>query len=220
MKKQEKSTRRQTRSRGPRVAGVLLAAGGSTRMARPKQLLAFEGEALVRRAARALLGSRCAAVYVVTGAHAAEVERALRDLDATPVRCEHWADGLAASIRAGVAALGAAAPPFDAVLLALADQPLVTSALHDRLIECFEREAGPAACDYAGGPGVPALFPRADFERLASLGGDRGARELLRGSRRLSRVPFPPAAVDVDTPEDYERLLREGGGLGGPRTAT
>lgn len=194
-----------------RVAAVVLAAGGSTRMGWPKQLLRLDGESLVRRAAKTALGSRCAVVFVVVGAHAGAVAQELDGLALTLVENPRWQDGMSSSIRVGVEALAAAQVPFDAVLITLADQPAVTSALFDRLIAAGETApAGLVACEYAGTVGAPALFARHHFDALRELAGDRGGKALLAThAEAVARIPFPQGAIDLDTREDYERVANQ-----------
>jgi molybdenum cofactor cytidylyltransferase len=191
-----------------RVAGLLLAAGEGRRMGAPKQLLRLGRTSLVRRATQALLASGCDAVFAVLGAHADLVAPELADLPVSVVENPRWRDGLAGSIRRGVEA-ALAAGRFDAVLLALADQPGVTSALLARLIGEFEGAGRSlAACSYAGTLGAPALFSRRHFAALCALRGDRGAKELLRRHEsEVARVPFEDAAIDVDTRQGYARAV-------------
>jgi molybdenum cofactor cytidylyltransferase len=186
-----------------RVTAVVLAAGASRRTtargAPPKQLLDWEGEPLVRRAVRAALASRCAAVHVVVGARAPQVRAALAGLGAEVVGCADWEEGMAASIRAGVAS--AARSGCDAVLLALADQPRVEPAHLDALVARLEAGASVAASAYAGTLGAPAAFARAHFGELLALRGDRGAKALLERHRAaVAAVPCDAAAFDVDEP--------------------
>jgi molybdenum cofactor cytidylyltransferase len=192
------------------VAVLILAAGGSSRMGEAKQLLEIGGETLVRRAARSALASRARPVAVVLGAAAERLRRELADLPVDIVVNRAWRRGLSSSIGAGLAHLESRAEPVRAALITLCDQPLVTGALLDRLLDAYADSQAPiVASAYAGTAGVPALFDRALFEELHALRGDGGARSLVeRYSERAIRVPFPDGAVDVDTPEDYAALRR------------
>lgn len=177
-------------------------------MGSPKQLLRIGDETLIRRAVGTALASRCARVFVVVGAAAAAVSRDIADLPVETVVNAFWADGMATSIRAGVKAVASAQPRLDAALLTLADQPAITVDILDRIVAAGEdATAGLVACEYAGTLGPPALYARQHFDALCRLRGDRGGKALLEAHRdTVVRVPFAPAAVDVDTPEDYRRL--------------
>lgn len=183
-----------------RVAGVLLAAGGSSRMGTPKQLLNFEGQSLVRRAARALLASMCDKALAVIGANAEAVRAELADLSIQCVIAENWAQGMSHSIRCGIQAV---APDFDAALITLADQPDITPDHLDALISAYRTgRALAVATTYADTRGVPALFGSALFPKLTALVGDRGARDLLRDGADVDAVQFEPAARDIDRGAD------------------
>jgi molybdenum cofactor cytidylyltransferase len=195
-----------------RVAAVLLAAGASRRLGQPKALVRIEGRTLVRRAAEAALGAGCAPLFVVVGALQEEIARELAGLGARLVPNPGHAEGIASSIRAGIAAAESSTPPCDGALLFVVDQPQVEAALLARMLDSFRQgsAAQAVACAYAGAVGVPALFPRAWFPALAALHGDRGARGVLEARRaELREVPFPEGGVDLDTPEDLARLSRE-----------
>lgn len=185
------------------VAAVLLAAGASRRLGRPKQLVDLAGEAMVRRAARLCLQAGLAPVLVVVGCAADEVAAALEGLGVSVVPNPDWPEGMAASLRAGVAALP---PDCPAVLLLPCDQPALSADLLAALAAAHEADrSATVASAYGGGLGVPALFPRARFPEFTALRGDRGAKALLAGA---VAVPFPGGEVDLDTPEDLEALLR------------
>jgi molybdenum cofactor cytidylyltransferase len=183
---------------------VVLAAGASTRMGTPKQLLPWrDGVPLVRCQAETALAARLGPVSVVVGADAAACREALAGLPIAIVENDAWREGMAASIRAGLAAALAADPTLATVLLLLGDQPLVDAA-GLRALAAARGPAHVAAAAHDGARlGPPALFARALFPRLAALRGDAGARALLRDpALRVAAVPWPEAAVDLDTPGD------------------
>lgn len=191
-----------------RFGAIVLAAGGSTRMGRPKQTLRFRGETLIRRAALAALGAGCRPVVVVTGAHAEPVREELFGLDVREVWNESWATGMASSVRAGLAALLEADADASAVVLLLCDQPYVT-AEHVASLVAAHRDTGRAvvASEYGEDYGVPSLFARALFEELARLEGGAGAKQIIkRHAHETHLLPFPEGAFDVDTPDDFTRL--------------
>jgi molybdenum cofactor cytidylyltransferase len=189
------------------IAAVVLAAGESSRLGRPKQLVEYRGRSLIRGAVEAALGGGCSPVVVVLGAHADRVRREIEPLDVRHVFNPAWREGMAASIRAGVAEVESVPAAIEAVVLASCDQPHLSAEILSRLIAAFRRRedasASMAACEYAGILGVPALFARAEFGRLLALDGDRGARDLLRaGSGPVVRISWPEGARDVDAPAD------------------
>jgi molybdenum cofactor cytidylyltransferase len=206
----------------PPAAAIVLAAGASTRLGdgRSKQLLRYQGRTLLRNSVEQALASSCRPVVVVLGAEVERCQRELAGLDVHVTINPEWADGMGSSIRAGMTALAASAADARAVVITLCDQPLVTAAFIDRLVQRYvtETETGTesavptVAAEYDGRPGVPALFPRSRFAELSRLDGAAGARHLLRATpaRRDAKdvvtLPCPEAAVDVDTITDYEAL--------------
>jgi len=181
------------------VAVLVLAAGASRRLGRPKQLVRIGGEALVARAIRLARSLGPLWVGVVVGAQAARTAALARTHGASVVPALRWREGLSASLRAGVRG----APRSARRLLVMAvDQWGIDSVDLGRLLAA----AGPdgAAAAYAGRLGVPAVFPRRRFAELLTLRGDVGARALLAG--RATPVPMPRAALDLDTPEELAAL--------------
>jgi molybdenum cofactor cytidylyltransferase len=191
------------------IAAVVLAAGESSRLGRPKQLVTFRGRSLLRGAVDAALGAGCSPVVVVLGAQADRVRSEVESLEVRVVVNPAWSEGMSRSVRAGVALLDSEDAQVEAVVLASCDQPALSADVLRRLIEAYRGRKDPAAtmaaCSYAGVLGVPALFARDEFGRLAALEGDRGARDLLRQrADRVVRIPWPEGARDVDTPEDLQ----------------
>lgn len=194
----------------PFVSALVLAAGSSRRMGRPKLALPVRGVPMLRRVVDAALHSRCRETVVVLGAHQEVYHPLLAGTAARVVENPEFDHGLATSIRAGIAAL---VPESRAVVILLADQPHVTSAVIDRLIETY-REGGAriVASAYAGTVGVPALFDGALYLELLTLEGDTGARSVIETYPRQGvAVPLEDGLwEDVDTPDD----LGAGGGSG------
>jgi molybdenum cofactor cytidylyltransferase len=198
--------RRSSASARTRLAALVLAAGGSTRLGRPKQLLRRHGETLLLRTcrlARAVAGEN---VIVVLGADALRMRRAVRRR--YPTFCiahnARWREGMAGSIRAGLVEVPAGTA---GLLILLVDQARI-EARDLRLLAARGRRspARAAAALHSGRPGAPAIIPRRSFRDLRSLEGDTGARQLLGRLRDVSPVAMPAAAIDVDTAADLARL--------------
>ncbi len=184
---------------------VLLAAGGSSRLGRPKQLLPYLGRTLVEHAARTALASAAAEVVVVVGAEARAVREALRGLRVRIVENGDWASGMGGSIARGVAALGSGT---EAVVVALGDQPRITPSHLRTLAERVSEDRPIVASSYDGVAGAPCAFGRSEFGRLEALKGDQGARDLIRsGGETVEVVEFAGANVDIDTPEDVRAFV-------------
>jgi molybdenum cofactor cytidylyltransferase len=199
-----------------RLAAALLAAGGSTRFGPPKAFLPFRGQSLLRGLALEL-ATVADPVVVVAPPGANAFARELAGSGAELIVNPWAARGMGSSLAAAVRALVLRAPEVDALLVALVDQPLVDRDLLKRLVHSAANGSGWAACDYGDAAiGPPAILPRAAFEALARLDGERGARDLLAAAgARVARVDFPGGRWDVDTPADYERLLAFAAGRGG-----
>jgi molybdenum cofactor cytidylyltransferase len=193
------------------VAAVILAAGRSTRMGGPNKLLAeLGGKALVRIVTEQALASKAQSVIVVTGHQAQEVEAALRDLNVTFVRNPDFAQGLASSLKAGIAAVPGNA---DGAVICLGDMPLIDARLIDRLIEAFAPDRGNLIVVPVSdtGRGNPVLWSRRFFQELMTLDGDVGARHLIaRHSEAVAEVPVEGfgAFLDIDTPQALEDARR------------
>nr|WP_242521702.1 nucleotidyltransferase family protein [Motiliproteus sp. SC1-56] len=182
-----------------------MAAGAGARFGGRKQFALIGKQTLIERALEPLKPLFRKDLYCVLGAHR-EALRPLVEPHARVIDHPGWAQGLGASIGHGMRQL-LARSPYDAVLIALADQVALERADFQRLLEDFDNSRIVAA-RYAGKTGVPALFPAGNFGELAQLSGQEGARELLREKgREVIEVPMPRAEIDIDTPEDLEGFI-------------
>ena len=179
-----------------KVAAIILAAGASTRMGQPKQLLKLGGELLLERAIRVAEQAGCAPIVVVLGAHSDEILVACNLEWADVVMNSNWREGMASSVRCGVQRI---AGKCDAALLMVCDQPAVSSGHLRKLMD--RCTGGAVASSYAGRRGVPACFPASKFEELLLLSGDSGARNLLA---LTPAIELTGGELDIDTPLTLE----------------
>jgi molybdenum cofactor cytidylyltransferase len=187
---------------------LVLAAGGSLRLGQPKQLVRIHGRPLIHLVVDHAVSLAGQAVTVVLGAHAKEIAPCLKSTSASIVINREWEQGIASSIRAGIASLGSSS---NAVMVLLGDQRAVTIDDLKRLASAWGGETKTiATAVYNGTFGVPAIFPEWCFTELMQLRGDLGAKVLLQRHRdRLVHVQMPNAAADLDTPEDLAGLVGE-----------
>jgi len=178
------------------IPALILAAGSGRRMGGPKALLILDGETLLQRAARIALAAGCAPVIAVVG----DWDPGALDPSVRVVLNTEAAEGMASSIRAGIAALPGSAT---AVLVLAIDQPAVDAPLLRQLLLLHAAQVGavPVACAYGGSLGIPAIVPARFFPELLALEGDRGAKPILL-RENAPTIPFPEGAWDLDTPED------------------
>jgi molybdenum cofactor cytidylyltransferase len=189
-----------------RVAGVILAAGGAQRMGRPKQSLLWHGQPLVRHVAQAALEASLDPVVVVSGSAAGQVEAAVEGLAVQLVHNPDWQSGQSSSVKAGICALPA---ETGAAMFLLADQPGTPAALIASLVEAHAATLSPLVAPLVQGQRAnPVLMDRVTFPDLLSLSGDQGGRALF-SRYPVQWVPWHDAVAlqDIDTPEDYQRLL-------------
>ncbi len=202
---------RKPRTDSALVPAIVLAGGGSTRLGQPKQLLrlpALGGETLIDHAINLAIAAGATPIFVVLGADADEIQRQSQLRECIVVRNEAWREGMASSIRLGVAAVMGNAPDASGAMVLVCDQPAL-SADHLRALLNAHR-ANPksiAASCYAGRAGVPVVFPRALFPALLELNGDQGARAMLQQpGLAVHAIDFPGGELDLDSPEDLRRL--------------
>jgi molybdenum cofactor cytidylyltransferase len=190
---------------GP-VAGILLAAGLSSRMGSNKLLFDLGGESVLRGAARRLLAGGLDPLLVVLG-H--EADKARAELDGLPCRVvlnPDYASGINSSLKAGVSALPA---EVSATLVMLADMPFVTADMLAALVHRYRATTAPLVIsDYAGVNAPPMLYDRSLFGELLTMTGEGCGRQVVKKHRHAAEVlTWPEAALtDLDVPEDYARL--------------
>jgi molybdenum cofactor cytidylyltransferase len=190
------------------MTAIILAAGASRRLGRPKQLVQIGDETLLARTIRVVREAGIEAVFIVLGAHREEI-LARCDLSLVNVIVNpDWAEGIASSIRMGVRGMKPDNPKTGEVMLLVCDQPALTAEHLRAMVDASLNGAAIVASLYAGAAGIPAIFPASQFERLLALRGDQGARLLLRDPQSaLVTVPFDGGEVDVDTPEDLAAMI-------------
>lgn len=188
---------------------VLLAAGGSRRMGRPKQLLPVKGRPLVRHLAELVLQAPVRPVVIVLGANAREIGPVLAGLPVHLAVNPAWNEGLGSSLRVGVEAALEQLPQLDALIIALADQPALPARHLEALIRKFHGGGCSIVASQTGADRVPpALFAARWFPALRAVTGDHGARTLLRAHPDETAVVPLENNADLDTPEDYERYTQ------------
>ncbi len=198
-----------------RCASVILAAGASTRLGRPKQLILLNGEALLHRTARLAIEAGCSPIFVVLGF---EADRMRGQLDGLPVEIvinPQWEEGMGSSLRSGITALCQTRPESGGVLVLVCDQPRLS---RDHLRDLLNRHQANrpnrgiaiTASAYGGRSGVPAVFSASLYPELLASAGDQGARNvILSHAAEVESVSWPEGEMDLDLPEDFDRITRK-----------
>lgn len=177
-------------------------------MGTPKQLLTYRGCSFVRHMTEVAISSVCQPIVIVLGANAERIKPEISYFPVQIVENPHWEAGMSSSIQVGLQALLAMNQDLEAVAIALCDQPFVSSQTLDRMIEAYRVTGHPIiASEYSGTLGVPALFNRTLFSEVMALTSTEGAKKLIKKHiYEVFSIPFPEGAIDIDTPNDYERL--------------
>lgn len=194
----------------PGIGFIILAAGSSTRLGSPKQLLLNRHKSFLRHISEVALASKCKPVIVVLGAYAYLFIPEIEQLPVEIVENPQWSLGIGTSIKAGIAALIASGADVESVIISVCDQPFVCSQVIEGIINAYVLTKKPiVASQYEGTLGVPALFDKILFPQLMALKPESGAKQIIQKyPLEVCSVLFPLGAIDVDTPAHYEELLK------------
>lgn len=189
------------------TAILILAAGESRRMGRPKQTLPVGGQTLLSAVIHECLNSKIGQVFLVTGAHERQVRETIPSELVKLIHHPGWKEGMGSSLAKGVEAIVQHSPATE-ILLVLGDQYKLTAGSIQNFIDAFHRsEKSIGISVFEEGSGPPAIFMERWFPELLNLTGDEGAKPLVQANRQeVLRITLPEAAADMDTPEDYRRL--------------
>ena len=191
------------------LSAILLAAGGSSRYGQCKQLVEINGSSLVWLAVDKLSALfPYDRVTIVVGANSKAVARAVNDLPVNIVINEHWQQGLASSLKAG---LNSVKPDCRALMITLCDQALITEEHLHRLLDLWLTcPSEITASAYAGTVGTPAIIPEEFYPQVLALEGDAGAKSILKNNaERVRTLPIPEAEFDLDIPADLDKLKKK-----------
>lgn len=190
---------------------IILAAGNSSRLGKPKQLLEYNGYTLLRNTIIQAKSIPDSFVIVVTGAYKKNIDEELAYTAAKVVNNPEWETGMASSIAIGLQQLRALNPQIKACIFTVCDQPFINAQVFKDLIDSHKTSGkGIVASAYAETLGTPVLFSSTYFEVLENLKGHEGAKNVIQlHSNDVASVPFEKGAVDIDTMDDYNNLINQ-----------
>ena len=201
---------KQSLKQGTHYNIIILAAGASTRMGQPKQLLKYNGANFIQHAIDEALAAGAQKVLVVLGSEAEKISDQLNKKQANVLYNKNWEEGMASSIREGLQQSLLISANVDAVILMVCDQPYVNAALLKNIINQHIESGKPiVASQYKDTLGTPVLFHKSFFPELLKLKGDLGAKKILMDNKeQVQAVRFPLGDIDIDNMADYEMLLQ------------
>lgn len=191
---------------------IILAAGASSRLGRPKQMLDYQGDTLLQFTIKVALQSKARRVYTVLGAFSDVINPTIKDLPIQIIQNNSWQEGMSSSIRNGINAILSSNSIPQAVIIMLCDQPFITPKLIDELIDTYQsNDALIINCKYESSFGPPILFDQQLFSEMAELKGADGAKPLVRKYfDKVRHVDFPDGEKDIDTEMDSIEYLKGG----------
>ena len=188
---------------------IILAAGKSSRLGSAKQLLQFNNKTLLQHVVDEAIASGAEPIVVVTGSYAEEVSKIVSQAEIITIYNESWEEGMASSIATGVQTIRTKYDYINKVIIAVSDQPFVTSSLFMQLHQKqSDSGKGMVACMYSNTLGTPVLFTQKYFGELLNLQGDEGAKKIVKANPDdVALIDFPQGNIDIDTISDYQNLL-------------
>ncbi len=192
------------------ISVLILAAGSASRMGEVKQLLPYKGITLLEHVINQVNSSKVGNVFCVLGANSEYIQSKIKPNKVVFLKNLKWKEGLSSSIVTGVEHIKELKQNIDAILILLADQPFVDANFINELIETYKNTNSIVASSYGNKNGVPAIFPKATFESLVKLKGDKGAKDILNDSdfKVISVASnIEKTLFDIDSPSDYNTLL-------------
>lgn len=187
---------------------VILAAGSSSRLGQSKQLIQVNGKSLLKHAAKSALDSEADSVTVVLGSNSPSHKLEIEPLGVEIIENKNWQTGMGSSLKVGLNHLLSSTAEIQAIIVMVCDQPYLTTAHLNKLISTYRKQKSEiVASTYNTTKGVPALFNASMFPKLITLGDEQGARKIIeKHIGTISLVPFEKGEIDIDTPEDLEKL--------------
>jgi molybdenum cofactor cytidylyltransferase len=193
------------------VSIIILAAGASSRMGMPKQLLMIEGKTLIKRVSEMAIDTPCHPIVVVLGANKEPIRKEMEKIPLTIIENPQWENGMSSSIKMGLVGAYMTEKEIDAVIFLTVDMPFVSAELIKEMIQKATEnpDSQIVACNYEkqfGTPtvGIPVLFKRSLFNDLLELKGDEGAKKIIQKNKdKSSFIYFPEGKFDLDTIDEY-----------------
>jgi molybdenum cofactor cytidylyltransferase len=196
------------------ISTIVLAAGSSSRLGTSKQLLRVQGESLLVRTIKASVASNVNKTIVVLGANAEAHLKATAQFNIDVAINGNWETGMGSSLKTGLQFALKLNPAITAAIVVVCDQPMLSSDHLNTLISIYSQTGKKIVTShYGGSDGVPALFAQSRFKDLLSLNDNEGAKKVIQSHlSEVARVDFPSGEFDIDTPEDYQRFLKNNSG--------
>lgn len=188
---------------------IILAAGNSSRLGSPKQLLSYQGKTLLHKVSSEALITSCKPIIVVLGAYAKEIILQHNRPEITYIVNDDWQSGMASSIIKGLTTTLAINNEIENIIIAVSDQPFISAEIFENLIKAhISTNKGIVASEYAKTIGTPTLFNKKYFKQLLSLSGTAGAKKILEANVADSTtITFEMGYIDIDTENDYNNLI-------------